>query len=223
MGANIDCDLSITETILGEDEMEFAFILRYQGPLPTCSRTESRGKEKEVIRKYLSPQLRDLWEHHRGLKTNLLSAMETPKTIKGSVLNDVSGGRSTGYGHLPIRGWKFIPLVVRARGWVCDLKILFLRRQAPGDLIQGGDIDNRIKTLFDGLRIPHDASSVTRDRAENQDEHCFCLLEDDALITSYSIESERLWGPVGDEANESDVELSIRVQIKKHTASLDFI
>jgi hypothetical protein len=34
------------------------------------------------------------------------------------------------------------------------LNILFLRADIPGKVVQSGDIDNRLKTLFDALRMP---------------------------------------------------------------------
>jgi hypothetical protein len=37
----------------------------------------------------------------------------------------------------------------------CSIDILFLHRDAPGRIVRsGGDIDNRIKVLFDALRVP---------------------------------------------------------------------
>jgi hypothetical protein len=48
---------------------------------------------------------------------------------------------------------KYAPIV--ARDLAAELDIIFLRQQAKGQLIgEGGDIDNRLKTLFDALRMP---------------------------------------------------------------------
>ena len=55
----------VGDDILGEIVMEF--FLRYQGPLPTCSGRDKRTKEKDHIRRKISPQLQDLWESHPGL------------------------------------------------------------------------------------------------------------------------------------------------------------
>ncbi|MCA1626043.1 MAG: hypothetical protein LC768_07980 [Acidobacteria bacterium] len=58
-------------------------------------------------------------------------------------------------------GYRFVPLVSRDNFMICGLDILFLRRENPGDLIlRGGDIDNRIKTLLDALRMPDDCNEV---------------------------------------------------------------
>ena len=47
-------------------------------------------------------------------------------------------------------GYRFVPLVREENGFSCSLDITFLRRDNVGSLIRnGGDIDNRIKVLFD--------------------------------------------------------------------------
>lgn len=201
------------------------FFLRYQGPLPTCSRNDSRTKEKDHIRRKLSPQLKDLWETHPGLNRVLSSAIQNEQIVKGGRLVDPETKEASDCksSHISLRGKKFIPLVVRARRWVCELKITFLRRHDPGDIIQGGDIDNRLKTLFDGLRIPYDESELPNALENGDDESCFCLLEDDALISAVSIETERLWGPLADQAKESDVDILIRVTVKKYNRDLGFV
>jgi hypothetical protein len=59
-------------------------------------------------------------------------------------------------------GFRFVPLVNEHMGHVtCSLDILFLRRDHPGGLVSNtGDIDNRIKVLFDALRMPGDCQEV---------------------------------------------------------------
>jgi hypothetical protein len=76
----------------------------------------------------------------------------------------------------------------------CQLSITFLRQQAPGQLLgEGGDIDNRLKTLSDALRMP------TKDEAQQakieplaDNDPIHCLLQDDALVTKVSVETDRL-------------------------------
>jgi hypothetical protein len=57
---------------------------------------------------------------------------------------------------IKVRGRQFIPLVRKSLALTCELDILFLRNDAPRSVVtsSGGDLDNRIKTLFDGLRLP---------------------------------------------------------------------
>jgi len=46
----------------------------------------------------------------------------------------------------------------------------------------GGDIDNRIKVLFDGLKMPETVSELGGVALESEEDPFFCLLEDDNLI-----------------------------------------
>jgi len=39
---------------------------------------------------------------------------------------------------------------------VCGIRVLFLRREPPGRVYQGGDIDGRLKTPFDALAVPQE-------------------------------------------------------------------
>ena len=65
---------------------------------------------------------------------------------------DGSGGQIN---HIVCNGNRFVPLVSKAGGFTCSLDILFLRRDDPeGPIESGGDIDNRLKVLLDGLRMP---------------------------------------------------------------------
>src|SRR6266480_3708288 len=50
----------------------------------------------------------------------------------------------------------YLPLVRKSAHLIAELDILLLRNEVPGRIIiGGGDIDNRLKTLFDALRCPH--------------------------------------------------------------------
>ncbi|MGB7553918.1 MAG: hypothetical protein WBM04_06070 [Candidatus Korobacteraceae bacterium] len=51
-------------------------------------------------------------------------------------------------------GYTFLPLVTERFCVRCSLDILFLRPEEPGLLINSGDIDARVKTVFDALRMP---------------------------------------------------------------------
>ncbi len=171
-----------------------------------------------------SPQLKDMWQSHPGLKERIWPATVVERYNKGGRLVDDAGNPSSSpCAHVAFKGWQFVPLVVRARRWICELKITFLRRHDPGDIVQGGDIDNRLKTLFDGLRLPTCADEISRVRNEGEDELVFCLLDDDALITSVSIETERLWGPVDNSLSEADVDISLRVTVKKYNRDLGLV
>lgn len=112
-----------------------------------------------------------------------------------------------------INGRKYIPLVRNSLALTCGLDILFLRKGREGGLIaEGGDLDNRIKTLFDGLRMPKESEVKRPASQQESDDPIYCLLEDDALITDFSVRTDRLLTHPG--AKESEVLLVIDVAVK---------
>jgi hypothetical protein len=161
------------------------FRLLYRGKLKS-SNSDGRPKDKHDIRRYLHPQLRELWFAHPGLGEQ---AKDREK-IKQHYFNR--------------NGFNFLSLIGSRPGRIigCRLNILFLRRGLPGDLVgagrgQRGDIDNRLKVFLDGLKIPKEAGDLKAPWGEpGQDEDPFyCLLEDDNLITEINITSDRLLLP----------------------------
>src|SRR5471030_2477981 len=110
------------------------FHLTYAGELlaePTNRRPGARADLKQAIRKAFHPQLRSVWNTHRF----------TPET------RDDLANRFTRF------GYRFVPLATKALTLHCSLDILLLRPEGPG-VIYAGDLDNRLKTLIDGLRMP---------------------------------------------------------------------
>ena len=106
--------------------------------------------------------------------------------------------------------YRFLPLATRDLDLIVSLDILFLRYDQPGQtLLQSGDIDNRLKTLFDALRKPRDLSE-TGGADPDQDENPFyVLLEDDSLITHLSVTTDLLLEP---NKSVNDVRLIITVK-----------
>ena len=95
----------------------------------------------------------------------------------------------------------------------CALDILFLRRDGPGSLVKsGGDIDNRLKVLFDALRMPQTCDEVCGDSPALDEDPFFSLLEDDKLITKVQVETNWLLTPLTQNERIHDVHLIIRVK-----------
>jgi hypothetical protein len=111
-------------------------------------------------------------------------------------------------------GYKWLPLVTEELGIACSLDILFLRRDAPGKIIVsgGGDIDNRLKVLFDALRMPKYADEVQDCTPKENENPFFCLLEDDTLINHVKITTDRLLTPLESGEAINDVVLVIHVK-----------
>jgi hypothetical protein len=92
-----------------------------------------------------------------------------------------------------VGAYDFASVVHSTIDLVADLTIIFLRPEPPGAIFtQGGDIDNRIKTLLDALKMPDEPQDMPQGALPSADEHpLFCLLEDDNLITGLNIKTDR--------------------------------
>ncbi len=84
-------------------------------------------------------------------------------------------------------------------------------------IIQGGDLDNRIKTVFDALRIPKGLEEMD---GKVQEEPIYCLLEDDRLISEFRVRSDSLLLlPEETVASPNDVFLVIDVRLSTRASS----
>ena len=176
--------------------MEFRLI--YRGPLPP----NGTPAQKHALREALHPQLAELWKH---APLNSFTAFLTHPAPAGglSVVRSVAG-------------FRFAQLVHSGLGLSAELDVTLLRPGPVGGLIgHGGDIDNRLKTLFDSLRSPHQASELPPGAAPAAGQEPFhCLLEDDRLITRVSVTADRLLDPA---AGPNEVLLVLLVRVKGRT------
>jgi len=179
--------------------MEFRLI--YEGALH-AAKSSSQIAEKHKIRLQMHKQLKELWKVHHSLVGFASTSPDRYSPIKEIAKRY---NRS---------GFDFIPLISKYFGLACSVDILFLRRENPGQVItQGGDLDNRIKVLFDGLRMPRNDSEIPKGAKLDFDEEFFyCLLEDDALVTEFSVTTDRLLAPVREGETKNDVYLVIKVK-----------
>ena len=213
--------------------MEFRLI--YRGTLPAAGSGGARIKEKHTIRKHVHKQLRELWKQHPDLRELSKSKFVVYTTPYNLVSHPGPGVRQivpadpasptakTWLQHIADDhqrcGGRWVPLVSKAGGFTCSLNILFLRRDNPGNLIaSGGDIDNRIKVLFDGLKMPDTVSDLGGIPLGPDEDPFFCLLEDDSLITSVSITTDRLLIPQESDENVHDVCLIIHATVLNPSA-----
>lgn len=168
------------------------FTLTYDGSLP-ASGNKAKNQVKWAIRKSLDPQLRDLWASHPALiELQRDDNRYFPKLggaqlrqehhqyrAKAAIFKDKEQSSNSGLVDLcaPIEkhGAIFKPLIRETFALHCGLKILFLRREVPGKIYQGGDIDGRIKTLLDALAMPQHSEQVL----QGSETAIYCLLEDE--------------------------------------------
>jgi hypothetical protein len=205
------------------------FTLIYDGDLP-ASANRSKTTHVSRIRDQFHDQLADLWESHIVLRQLARTARTRPNPGAGYLVgrepiwsppvlpeyNDPIPPLMPGQTDLcaPIQvpnSAAYLPLIRKSLNLACAVDILFLRHEDPGSLIlQGGDIDGRIKTLFDALRMP----SEDEERAGGipTATPLYCLLESDSLISDLSVRTGQL---LGDRTKKPHtVRLTIDVTIK---------
>jgi hypothetical protein len=101
-----------------------------------------------------------------------------------------------------------------ANEMACSLDILILRRDEPHRVMSGaGDLDNRVKTLIDGLKMPSQRSEMGAAVPSDDEDPFFCLLEDDKLIYDFRVQSDRLLVPAEPNEPERDVFALIEVRV----------
>ncbi len=172
--------------------MEFRLV--YEGPL------KANGKiaHKHQIRQCFHQQLRKLWNQLPLRDYKHLLSKEVPEG-EVSIIEEANG-------------FSFAPLVTNRLLIYAEINILMLRPEEPGSIVlSSGDIDNRLKTLFDALRCPL-ANGETPPQATPlpEEEPFFCVVKEDSLITSVSVITDRLLLPV----DPAHVQLVILVKTK---------
>jgi hypothetical protein len=162
------------------------FRLLYEGPIAPWQRINVGDIHK--IRMDLHPQLKALWRY-KPLSDTAHHLRETTGPAGEIAILERSNNVL------------FAPLVTKKNNLACELSITFLRQQPPGQLLgEGGDLDNRLKTLLDALRMPSKAEAQQAQISiRSDDDPIHCLLQDDALVTKVSVETDRLLRPAADQ------------------------
>ncbi len=185
------------------------FTLQYSGEL--LSSTKSRAAHKQVIRRAFHDQLKYLWDTHPSLKDwtfrrkRDIAVWETVRWRDYLADKYRSGGRG------------FVPLVFDIMDVNCRLEIDVLLQESDK---RRNDIDNRLGTIFDALRIPEHAEEL-KVVEESDANPFFCLLQDDMIIDQCRIKRMPLLRPgIGSQISQNHSEIIVRVDIKRHTSTL---
>ena len=155
------------------------FTLHYRGERSP----NATARDKHLIRLHFHSQLKDLWT--RPPLSACTRLLDSPAEVGELSLIQA------------VRQFQFAPLVAEHVGLLADLDVLMLWHAAPGSIVTvGGDIDNRLKTLFDALKVPSRSQDLPTDVAPDAGQKpFFCLLEDDKLIARLTVETDRLLEP----------------------------
>lgn len=171
------------------------FTLYYRGPLKAATSSKKRAREKHELRRSIHTQLKELW-NQKPLSEH--SEFLQPKKETATWMGEVEGGDLViGSEDITllreVKEFQFVPTISADLDMVADLTITLLRPEPPGRIVtQGGDIDNRLKTLLDALKVPREAEIPPGAGPLEDESPFFCLLEDDALITSLDVRTDRL-------------------------------
>lgn len=203
------------------------FRLLYSGQVLASANSTRRPKDKHAIRKVFNPQLRQLWLTNPNLRDYALGLGGRSQSRYGyggaeEASDDecFQNGVSKMAENYPLNGFQFLPLISEEDCVRCKLEILFLRPEANGMLIRGGDIDGRIKTIFDALRMPQ-VGEIEKDQApESGETPFFVLLKDDSLISEVKVTTDELLllpGTTVRLANEVFMQIHVMLQVKRRS------
>lgn len=215
------------------------FRLTYEGELrptqrdPMGPQRNPLASHKHAIRREFHKQLKYLWRIDPFLSkyridpanpnigenpqpaANSMFGMWASEESREKPLVDIVSGRHERF------GYRFVPLVTRYFRLLCSLHILFLRHDIPGSVIQAGDIDNRIKTLIDALRLPKERNELvgTDTTPSEGEDPFFCLLEDDNQVSGFAVETDTLLEAADEVVDERRVKIVVTVQLRPYYAT----
>jgi hypothetical protein len=199
------------------------FRLHYEGRLlaakgdPRDGQFDNRAPHKHEIRCAFHGQLKHFWETHPWLSVTKMpwdmfggaptDELDVPFDDRTTLAAGLAGIHKVGK-------FGFVPLVCDQFKVLCGLKLLLLRRDKPGGVLNGRDLDNRLKIIFDALRMPR---ALNEFRAEDTENPMYVLLQDDSLISSVQIETDNLLDPP-EAAGKDDsyVRLLVEVDIRPY-------
>jgi hypothetical protein len=198
------------------------FRLLYSGRLLGASRSNTRADMKHSLRRQFHPQLRRLWATAHGLDQlsrhqDLSLWVAKHPGVDLQKFTDAQF-RQAGVETISYRwsrgGFNCVPLITSELSLRCRLDILFLRPDEAPYVMKGGDLDGRLKTLFDALRLPSDHSETGGQGPQEDENPLFCLMEDDKLISEISVVTDQLLVlPSERDIDPNDVFLVVHVHL----------
>lgn len=177
------------------------FTLHYRGSLKAATGKNRRKDHKHDLRKHFHKRLKELWDlpQFEGQE----DLLDPRPALEGEI----------GL-HQPVGPFEFAPLISTRLFLVASIEMTMLRPEPEGAIFtRSGDIDNRLKTLMDALKVPNDEAALPDDASPSPDQSPFlCLFEDDSLISGLNIKTAH-W--LESEVQKTDeVVLTLRVRTK---------
>ena len=200
------------------------FRLTYDGPVKS-SGNKSRPANKHRLRMEFHKQLKTLWTINPYLsKLSQRECDSLEQAVTGGLMHGSVGKTSPKpsfserlmdqYNKHDV---KWHPLVTKETKSACEVNILMLRPNDTKSILQGGDIDGRLKTIFDALAIPR--SDKALDKCLEKPPIFYTLLSDDSLISKVTVDTDELLNR--QESNDQNyAHLIIEVNTKRHLAQI---
>ena len=196
------------------------FSLIYEGEL----KSNGNPQHKQNIRECFRAQLKVLWQSDSlsGLFDYATGSKEASLTSMGNVRIDFPANPEFRDGEgwcVNRRGSIFLPIVCKSLRTTAEIDIVWYRSERPGDFLPQGDIDNRLKTLFDAFQVPDENQLQIATVESSASDPYLTVLEDDALISRINVETKQLLKPHSD----NDVLLLIDVNTKVSAVTFENI
>ncbi|MEX0318639.1 MAG: hypothetical protein AB3N21_11845 [Ruegeria sp.] len=183
--------------------------LTYRGALKGNSR---KKEDVWALREAFHPQLKRFWEAHQhlnSLKTHRLLGPEKGKDPERLLLSE-QFAEFYKVGHI-----HFVPLATREMHLACEISVLLLVSPNSPHLLAKGDIDNRMKTMLDGLRMPQQRSELLSEHRNDQSgEPHYVLMEDDSQVSKLSVEYDTYLAAEQSDIQNDVVNAIVGVQIQ---------
>jgi hypothetical protein len=188
--------------------VEMQFSLVYDGDLPSIGNStpplrQSKLQAVWAVRDVISRQLDRLYETHpilrgAGFTENRMAANEARRPIRR-------------------HGQTFLALARPELRLKCQLDIKMLVNHEPGSVLTGtGDLDNRIKTLNDALRVPKEQHEMGSHQVPAGQAY-ICLMSDDALVTGFKVAMDRHLGLVNQTPHYVHLDIGVTVTPSERT------
>lgn len=175
------------------------FTLTYNGEL----RPNGERDHKHALRRVFHVQLQHLWKN-------------PPRPAPGTMARVIPDVADSSF-HIRVGTFSFLPIISESGFNVAEIDVTMLRSESAGSIItRSGDLDNRLKTLFDAMKVPTEPELPDGSAPLNDELPFWCVLEDDQLITHVSVRTHRLLSP---SAGSSDVQLLVNVR-GRHVSEL---
>ena len=196
-----------------ESDSDMQFTLVYSGQLrPTQRAAEphqaaKNPTHKHDIRRCFHAQLRELWQNHPVLSRYKETPTSYAALASGTRVKSWRADRFDQQKQYKLSeliqadhvsyNYEWVPLVKRMFSLACSLDIVLLRRDGLHSPLDNGDLDNRVKTLIDALKMPRSGNELVDEdeRPREGEKPFFVLLEDDSLVSNLRVDTRELLYP----------------------------